>query len=125
MVTRGKKDSSSSICKENPSQVKNAYWLFAERKQGKYPSHSENGGKWLVFIPIEQIDNVWSQIKSATEKGRLGDLVKVATAKPNPNATDSNAKVICVYTYNWTDDRTSLYGTMLLKLVNAINCCTS
>ena len=100
---RHKNNSSPSICNENPSRVMNVYWLFAERKQGKYPSHSENGGKWLVFVPIAQIDNVWSKIRSAVEEGRLGDLAKVATAKPNPNATDPRTKVICVYTYNWTD----------------------
>ncbi len=38
-----------------------------------------------------------------TEEGRLGNLAKVATAKPNSNASDSKTKVICVYTYNWAD----------------------
>jgi len=28
----------------------------------------------------------------------------VATAKPNPHATKANTKVICVYTYDWTDE---------------------
>ncbi len=87
----------------NPSQVTDEYWLFANRKQGTYPPHSENGGKWLIFVPIERIDKVWSQIESATEAGRLGEMSKVATAKPNFNATNSNAKVICVYTYDWMD----------------------
>lgn len=27
----------------------------------------------------------------------------MSTARPNPNATDSSTKVICVYTYDWTD----------------------
>lgn len=88
----------------NPSQIINEYWLFAKRKQGKYPPHSENGGKWLIFIPIERIDNVWFKIKSATEAGKLGELSKVATAKLNPNAANSNTKAACVYTYDWTDE---------------------
>lgn len=92
------------MIKNNPSQVINAYWLFAKRKQGKYPPHSENGGKWLIFVPIEQIDNAWAKIKSATEAGRLGDISKVATAKLNSNATNPNTKVICVYTYDWTHE---------------------
>jgi hypothetical protein len=46
---------------------------------------------------------VWIRIKHATEHGRLGDSAKVATAKPNPNASDPVTKVICVYTYDWTD----------------------
>ena len=55
----------------NPSQVTNEYWLFANRQQGTYPPHSENGGKWLIFIPIERVNNVWSKIELATEAGRL------------------------------------------------------
>jgi hypothetical protein len=88
----------------NPSQVTDEYWLFANRKQGSYPQHSENGGKWLIFVPIERIDKVWSTIQLATEAGRLGEMSKVATAKDNPNATKSSIKVICVYSYDWTDE---------------------
>ena len=88
----------------NPSQVTDEYWLFANRKQGIYPQHSSNGGKWLIFVPIERIDQVWSRIKSATEAGKLGEMSKVATVKDNPNAANSSVKVICVYMYNWTDE---------------------
>jgi hypothetical protein len=46
---------------------------------------------------------VWQKIKAATEAGKLGDSAKVATAKPNQFAADPNKRVICVYTYDWTD----------------------
>jgi hypothetical protein len=46
---------------------------------------------------------VWAKIKHATADGRLGDSAKAATAKPNPNASNPALKVICVYTYDWTD----------------------
>ncbi|MBF0571704.1 MAG: DUF1917 domain-containing protein [Candidatus Omnitrophica bacterium] len=88
----------------NPSQETSECWLFANRLQGTYPPHSKNGGKWLIFVPIERIDNAWSKIKLATEAGKLGEESKVATAKVNPNTTNSNVKVICVYTYDWTDE---------------------
>ncbi len=88
----------------NPSQVTDEYWVFAERTQGTYPPHSKNGGKWLISIPIGRIDQAWSKIKLATEAGRLGEMSKVATAKDNFNATNSGTKVICVYTYDWTDE---------------------
>jgi len=89
----------------NPSQVTNEYWIFANREQGTYPPHSEKGGKWLIFIPIGRIDQVWSKIKLATEAGKLGEMSKVATAKSSPNATNSSTKVICVYTYDWMDEK--------------------
>ncbi len=87
-----------------PSEVTNLYWLYAERKKGTYPEHSENGGKWLIFVPLTLVDSVWEKIRRATEEGKLGGAAKVATAHPNPNATNPNTKVICVYTYDWTDE---------------------
>src|SRR5713226_5561557 len=87
-----------------PSEVTDEYWLDAERKKGHYPEHTENGGKWLVFVPLPQVDEVWEKIRRSTEEGRLGGSAKVSTAKPNPNARDQNTKVICVYTYDWTDE---------------------
>ncbi len=87
-----------------PSEVTDAYWLHAERKTGTYPADTENCGKWLVFVPVAQIDEVWARIKLAIEEGRLGSSAKVATARPNPNATNPDSKVICVYTYDWTDE---------------------
>ena len=86
-----------------PSQSKDAYWIFAERQVGQYPEATDRSGKWLVFVPLEKIDAVWERIKQATEKGRLGDSAKVATARTNPNAVDQDKKVICVYTYDWHD----------------------
>jgi hypothetical protein len=87
-----------------PSEVTDSYWLHAERKKGTYPEHSENGGKWLIFVPLSLVNAVWEKIRRATEEGNLGGSAKVATARPNPNATNPNTKVICVYTYDWTDE---------------------
>ncbi|MFQ6114621.1 MAG: putative phosphothreonine lyase domain-containing protein [bacterium] len=86
-----------------PSTVTNTYWLHAFRKKGVYPESTSNSGKWLVFVPVHKVDQLWKKIKHATEEGKLGGSSKVSTARPNPNATDSSTKVICVYTYDWTD----------------------
>ena len=87
-----------------PSMVKDEYWLFAHRKEGEYPSRTKNSGKWLIFVHERKVDEIWEIIKNATEKGKLGSSSKVATAKPNPNAFHPRIKVICVYTYDWTDE---------------------
>jgi hypothetical protein len=87
-----------------PSEVTDSYWLHAERKMGTYPEHSENGGKWLIFVPLSLVDAVWEKIRRTTEEGKLGGSAKVATARPNPNATNPNTKVICVYTHDWIDE---------------------
>ncbi len=88
---------------ESPSKVTDKYWLYAKRQSDTYPLPTENSGKWLIFVPLTQIDTVWTQIKSATELGHLGSSSKVSTAKQNPNSTNSSDKVICVHTYDWTD----------------------
>ncbi|KKT82709.1 MAG: hypothetical protein A3B99_01835 [Candidatus Yanofskybacteria bacterium RIFCSPHIGHO2_02_FULL_44_12b] len=88
----------------NPSKVTDVYWIFAERKMGAYPKGTMCGGKWLIFVNKERLDTVWRKIKYATEKGKLGYESKTATAKSNPLAGKSRQKVICVYTYDWTDE---------------------
>jgi hypothetical protein len=103
MMTKSGRKASVQPGEARPSQVTDEYWLYAERKKGGYPAATLNSGKWLIFVPISQIDGLWAKIKQATEDGRLGDIAKVATAKPNPNASDPKIKVICVYTYDWTD----------------------
>ncbi|MCF8339862.1 MAG: DUF1917 domain-containing protein [Chitinophagaceae bacterium] len=92
------------ICKKNPSETLNNFWIIAYRNKGVYPSSNTiKSGKWLIFTNINEVDLLWQTIKSATENGLLGNSSKVATAKPNPNAKDPNEKVICVYTYNFED----------------------
>jgi Domain of unknown function (DUF1917) len=86
-----------------PSQVTDDYWVYAKRRQGRYPRATARSGKWLLFIPTEHIDQAWATIKQATEEGRLGDASKVATAIPNPHETNPHSKVICVYTYDGDD----------------------
>ncbi|MCW7075225.1 MAG: DUF1917 domain-containing protein [Candidatus Methanospirare jalkutatii] len=81
-----------------PSEVTDVYWIYAERKRGKYPKATPRSGKWLIFVDPENVDEVWAKIKKAVEEGKLGDSAKVSTAKPNPLAGKSKAHVICVYT---------------------------
>ena len=85
-----------------PTKITTAFWIAAFRQQKDYPASNENCGKWLVFVPPDRVDDLWSTIKSATEAGRLGGSAKCSTARPNPNAVNDN-HVICVYTYDWTD----------------------
>ena len=87
-----------------PSQVTDVYWIHAERRKGNYPMPTPRNGKWLVFVNERDLDEVWVKIKKATEDGKLGSSSKVATAKPSPLGV-TGQKVICVYTYDWTDEK--------------------
>jgi hypothetical protein len=88
-----------------PSEVFDAFWIHAERRdRSSYPDHTERGGKWMLFIKTPEIDTWWTKIKAATEDGLLGGSAKVATMKPNPNAASADTRVVCVYTYDVTDE---------------------
>jgi hypothetical protein len=58
----------------------------------------------MLFIKTPEIDTWWTKIKAATEGGLLGGSAKVATMKPNPNAASADTRVVCVYTYDVTDE---------------------
>jgi len=88
-----------------PSEVTDVYWVYAMRKKGKYPKPTPRSGKWLIFVDLENVNEVWAKIKKAVEEGKLEDSAKVATAKPNLLAGKSKAHVICVYTYDWSNER--------------------
>ncbi len=88
-----------------PSEVTEVYWIYAIRKKKEYPKPIVRSGKWLIFVDKKDVDALWAKIKKATGEGKFGDSSKVATAKPNPNAANPDTKVICVYTYDWTDEK--------------------
>lgn len=104
-VERIEWDADLHIEESKPAQVTDYYWIFAHRKSGEYPKPTTRSGKWLVFVDKKDIDDVWAKIKKAVEEGKLGSEAKVATAKPNPHATNPNTKVICVYTYDYADEQ--------------------
>jgi hypothetical protein len=79
-------------------------WIYAERRAGTYPPATGRSGKWLIFIPVQQVDDAWAAIKTATEAGELGDGAKIATMYPNPLNKEPSKRVICVCTYDWTDE---------------------
>jgi len=81
-----------------PSQVTDSPWLFAERKKGDHHPWTSKCGKWLIFLNIDQADQFWPKIKKAIEDGKLGQSAKVGTRRRRRSVT-----VICVYTYDWTD----------------------
>ena len=86
-----------------PSQIRDEYWVSATTRRKRVRS-TERSGKWLIFVPLGELDAAWAKIKKATQDGLLGNCSKAATALPNPNAADPTKRVICVYTYD-SDDR--------------------
>jgi hypothetical protein len=90
-----------------PSQIQDDYWVSARARKNRVP-YTERSGKWLIFVPIDELDDAWAKIKKATQQGLLGNSSKAATALPNPNVADPTKRVICVYTYD-SDDREDVF----------------
>ena len=100
-----------------PSTFAGGYWLWAKRRHGRYPEHTECGGKWLVFVSVEDVYRWWATIKHAVEEGRLGGLAKVATALPNRHAVGEHERVICVYTYDGYDKEDAMRVREALRVL--------
>jgi|GEM_PF-264206 len=85
-----------------PSQVTIVRWIHARRRKGEYPPLL-NGGKWLIFVNPQNVNEVWVKVKNATEEGKLGWWAQVSTARPIRKTTIPKMHVMCVPTYDWTD----------------------
>ena len=64
-----------------------------------------NGLSLLIFTGAKNASRIWSKIKIATEEGRLGSMSKIATAKNSAEFSKSKTRVVCVYTYDWRDEK--------------------
>ena len=87
-----------------PSGTSQTYWIIQEAPDISPDAiEDELAGKWLIFLPIDQVDEAWKKIRDATCANILGISAKVSTVKPNPDSKDQ-MKVIYVYTADWQDE---------------------
>ncbi len=112
------------IMEKMPSNYTKDYWIFAFsptykgeelsrihmrliRKVETMEKSELKTGKWLIFVNKENVDKIWNKIKLATEEGSLGIEAKVSAAKPKSTniGYEKDKHVICVYTYDWTDEK--------------------
>ena len=80
------------------------YWIVQDAPDTRPDAiEDELAGKWLIFLPADQVDEAWVVVRDATVADELGISAKVSTAKENPESRD-NKKVIYVYTKDWRDE---------------------
>lgn len=103
-----------------PSKIKSEFWI-----QTNHPNPpnqwTERSGKWLIFTPLNKLDEKWALISRDTESGKLGIAAKSATGKSNSLAKNSFIKVICVYTYDSADKDDVLKVRERLRFLGFIN----
>lgn len=56
-------------------------------------------GKWMLFVGLEDIDNIWRIVSEAVTANKLGPVAKVATGSLKAD----NFRLICVYTEDFAD----------------------
>ena len=87
-----------------PSSYTAAPYLWQDGPQSALTGDDDDySGKWLVFVPIDQVDYWWDVLRAEVERGQLGPSAKVATAAPNPLTRSPVERVICVYTQDFRD----------------------
>jgi hypothetical protein len=88
------------MVKLRPSNCRDSLWLavLGPVSAGAYSAWT---GKWLLWVPAEEVDERWPAIAGATVVGFLGIAAKVSTAAHPRNA--SGEHVICVYTADCQD----------------------
>jgi hypothetical protein len=87
---------------KKPSEILDSPWIWAE---SSFPDEqvTERSGKWMIFSPLEDHDEAWETIRASTEEDGLGFSAKAATAFKNPRRLSDKEKLICVYTYDYSD----------------------
>lgn len=83
-----------------PSEVRDFYWLQAPISpcnQDKFLSITNNSGKFLVFVKMAKIDDLWQKFKDSYASGILGYGLQCSSQKPNSHAR-GNKGVITVHT---------------------------
>lgn len=87
-----------------PTRTTQMYWIVEDAPAVRPDAvDDELAGKWLVFLPPEEVDPLWRRVRDATAADELGISAKVSTAKPNPDSRDTRY-VIYVYTADWQDE---------------------
>ncbi|RDW68020.1 hypothetical protein BP6252_09416 [Coleophoma cylindrospora] len=57
-------------------------------------------GKWMLFVDPEDVNAVWRVVAKAVADNELGAMAKVA---PADSEKTREARLICIYTYNFQD----------------------
>jgi hypothetical protein len=88
-----------------PSEETDIPWFVARgpgsvRRAGR---ERDKTGKWLVWAPRADVDEVWGRVEAATKEGKLGCDAKVATAYDSSLTARAGQHVLCIYTADYED----------------------
>lgn len=85
-----------------PSRYTDSPWIHATRRNPDLEASDEDKvGKWMIFVPHQQVDLKWVLIDQAHTAGVLGIHAKTSSSRIQ---AASGEHVICVYTKDWQDE---------------------
>ena len=100
--------------RKKPSQTYDMPWIWQQAPRS-VANTGHTLGKWLVFRPVAEIDEMWEKIRKPVESGELGATgAKVSTVFKHPSMMKYKDKVICVYT---TQEDMDEVGLKLIQVV--------
>ncbi|PWR71934.1 putative phosphothreonine lyase domain-containing protein [Methanospirillum lacunae] len=87
-----------------PTKTIQSYWIIQDAPDtDPHATEDDKAGKWLIFVPPDQVDDIWKKIRDLTWQNELGISAKVSTSKRNPDSRDYR-KVMYVYTADWENE---------------------
>lgn len=92
--------------KTKPTEYDGAYWIGVDspfKKNNPQLHNSNKLGKWMLFVPVEKINETWKLIFEETQQGRLGFSSKVSTHLGWLTHGKGADYVICVHTKDYND----------------------
>jgi hypothetical protein len=113
-----------------PTEVTEEEWIYADASDNyienlddsylEYDFDKIGGGKWMLFVRISDLDDLWTKVRNLTVKDQLGSTANTSTMMPNATARDPNVKLICVFvkeTSNFVEVATVLWKLFQNNLV--------
>lgn len=106
-----------------PSDTHDSYFIFEYNAKidKKYDYNYNESGKWMMFFPLDQIDEKWKLAKQLYNSEKLIGIksMKVSTMKPNERASNQTDKVIIFYCGPVSDEENlKKYGRNLIKCLD-------
>jgi hypothetical protein len=101
---------------DKPSEDLSCNWHY--KKSPSYDDFASvaAAGKWCIFVSPNKVDEEWSKIRDAIEKGQLM-CGKVSTAL---RSMSRDGHVICVYTRDWVDMHDIMRAREVLRLLGFV-----
>lgn len=79
------------------------YWIGIYNEQMEKPDCNDYSGKWLIFLSLDRLDDMWTKIANDVFRSKLGPSAKTRTKLTVDGLYSGQDRVICVYANDYRD----------------------